>query len=804
MARQSSKRLKFKLLSIHIEYLSKSQAEWYTAKATRSTAQFVRKRRRRIASMMEETSGEAPDSAMKVAMEEAISSWYKANCKPRSKAAKIGTKARSGRDVFAHKEWKEVAKKKRELIEEAGFEGDQHIGFHQKAVTALWDPLPEEQKAVYRKEAVEWDNIAPPVEMQMINSESVSRRTWLFAEDIYRQANARMWAIITFRDKDGNLVKQIADHNDRLDGGTRLDVAFRTEYEGMQFEKLVERWMCPYYAGPPNPGPAQPPKKTRDLARVQLEKNSYGEPILPDVTQCPPNEDSHRKWITKVFRAFIFDSYSVASGATRHDISWTRLFSNLRRFVDDSFWPERLARDLKDPSVMRYDVLKAILGFWYQRQLAGADPVFSFSHYEDPKNDGIWLERVPRARVNDIISAPADAIPEKGGEKGKGKAKRDTPFPPAVGGSKPRVVPTPDWTESPLKRIGTTIPSVSPPRKRKKGRHVTTDEDVGSDEAATSRSGGETDSDVGEGESEMENEAKVGKVPKRGKGKARVDGTGSTTGASAGESDGEDGQGDDKRKAGRKKGKKAGSKGSSTKARERSKGKGRVKEGSDPSAEGKGKARVDGTGSTTGASAGESDGEDGQGDDKRKAERKKGKKAGSKGSSTKARERSKGKGRVEDSAGGPIKGKGKGPQMREDPDSSAAADSSAAEDSSGTRTETKQEVASGGSKLSNTGENAGERNTRRSSNGRSRSNTSRDGGNASDKESSKTEDRPPIPRKNMPTVAVGLTTRAKAKSSEIQTRSKTKSKGARPRAVAGGNTGDIFDLKDRRRKGKND
>ncbi|KAG2022506.1 hypothetical protein CC2G_000248 [Coprinopsis cinerea AmutBmut pab1-1] len=99
---------------------------------------------------------------MKASIEEAVAAWFKANCRPRNKAAKIGTKARSGREVFAHMEWKEVARKKRELMDAAQFEGDQHIGFYQRAVTELWDKLPEEQKGRYANEAMEWDNIAPP------------------------------------------------------------------------------------------------------------------------------------------------------------------------------------------------------------------------------------------------------------------------------------------------------------------------------------------------------------------------------------------------------------------------------------------------------------------------------------------------------------------------------------------------------------------------------------------------------------------------------------------------------------------
>ncbi|KAG2022507.1 hypothetical protein CC2G_000249 [Coprinopsis cinerea AmutBmut pab1-1] len=229
----------------------------------------------------------------------------------------------------------------------------------------------------------------------------------------------------------------------------------------MHFEKLFDRWMRPYYSTQEGQGPAQPPKKVRELARVELERNQYGEPILPDVNQCPPGEPSHRKWITKVFRAFIFDSYRVASGGVKSDISWARLFANLRRFVDESFWPDRLTVDLKDPSVMRYDNLKAILGFWYSRQLAGADPVFSFSHYEDPKNEGTWLERVARIPIDtDLPSKQEKSKRGKGQGEGRNPEARAgrpaAPFAaaPFAGGSRPVA---PNWSDSPLKRIGTAV-----------------------------------------------------------------------------------------------------------------------------------------------------------------------------------------------------------------------------------------------------------------------------------------------------------------------------------------------------------
>ncbi|EAU85139.1 hypothetical protein CC1G_08112 [Coprinopsis cinerea okayama7 len=475
MARQKSRKVKFKLAPNHIDYLSKCQSEWYTAKATRSTAQFIRKKRRRIAGMLEEVSGETMGSSTKASIEDAIASWFKANCRPRGRVAKTGTKARSGREVFAHREWKAIAERKRELMEAANFQGDQHIGFHQQAVTELWGNLPDEQKAAYRREAVEWDNVAPPPEIQLHTAEGAADRLLQFTEDLYRQSNVRLWGMIIFRDKTGSLVKQVIDFNDRLGEHCRLDVAFHEEYEKMGFEKLFDKWMRPAYSSSSEtPPPAAPTKATKDLARVDLEKNSYGEPILPNIAECPPAETSHRKWITKVFRAYVFDSYSVATGGLKKDISWTRLFSHLRRFVDESFWPERFTSDLKDPSIMKYDVIKGILAFWYNRQLDGADPVFSFSHYEDPKKEGTWIPRVPRAVIEDDTPVEVEerdngARRKRGGDKGKAipaearanKGKGKAVAPP---------VERPDWMESPLKRIGNAVMDVgdSPPRKKKK------------------------------------------------------------------------------------------------------------------------------------------------------------------------------------------------------------------------------------------------------------------------------------------------------------------------------------------------
>ncbi|EAU87313.1 hypothetical protein CC1G_02072 [Coprinopsis cinerea okayama7 len=724
MARQTSnKKLKFKLAANHIEYLSKSQAEWYTAKATRSTAQFVRKRRRRIVSMLEETSGEAPDPTMKASIEEAVAAWFKANCRPRNKAAKIGTKARSGREVFAHMEWKEVARKKRELMDAAQFEGDQHIGFYQRAVTELWDKLPEEQKARYANEAVEWDNIAPPGEIQLINAESVSRRTWLFAEDIYRQANARMWAMVAFRDKDGVLVKQIVDHNDRLDGGTRLDEEFKGDYEKMHFEKLFDRWMRPYYSTQEGQGPAQPPKNVRELARVELERNQYGEPILPDVNQCPPGEPSHRKWITKVFRAFIFDSYRVASGGVKSDISWARLFANLRRFVDESFWPDRLTVDLKDPSVMRYDNLKAILGFWYSRQLAGADPVFSFSHYEDPKNEGTWLERVARIPIDtDLPSKQEKSKRGKGQGEGRNPEARAgrpaAPFAaaPFAGGSRPVA---PNWSDSPLKRIGTAVVESS--------GQETEGEGMGDDNSETEGDegkGGRVQKALGQPKGRTK-----GKV--KGKERAKATGGNDSNGGSDSEGDREAKEATVDQTPDSSAGEEERTPAKSTK---KSKGK-----------KGKGKSGVD----DDDPSAGEEE-------------------------PTHAKSKRKGKNR---------KGKGK---------ADADDDSSAGEEE---RTHAK-------SKDDDPSAREEERTHAKSKkNSKGRGKTVH-----ADDESRGPEDsgeEQPVQKRNMPTLSAGVTTRAKAKSSEIQTRSKTKLKGIKPRPAGVRNGGDIFDLKDRRPKGKN-
>ncbi|EAU81167.2 hypothetical protein CC1G_10454 [Coprinopsis cinerea okayama7 len=862
MARKKSRQTRFKLSTNHIEYLSKSQSDWYTAKATRSTSQFIRKKRRRIAEMLEETSGETIDASMKASIEEAIASWFRANCRPRGRIAKTGTKARSGREVFAHKEWKAIAERKRELMEEANFQGDQHIGFHQQAVTELWENVPEGEKAAYRREAVEWDNIAPPPEIQFHNAEAAADRFLKFTEDLYRQGNVRVWAMMIFRDKDGMLVKQVIDFNDRLGGHSRLDEAFPQEYEQTGFEKLFDKWMRPVYSFRDTPPPAEPPKATKDLARVDLDKNRYGEPILPNIDECPPGEASHRKWLTKVFRAFVFDSYSAATGGLKRDISWTRLFGNLRQFVDEYFWPDRFTSDLKDPSIMKYDVIKAILTFWYNRQLDGADPVFSFSHYEDPKKQGRWIPRVSRDVIDDDpeveVEGEARANRQKGRVKGKGKAVRlaKTAAEKGKGKASEPVVDTPDWMESPLKRIGNAVVESgdSPPRKKKEvtrsGAGRARESGNGSAEGeVSSESDMEDDSDredTGSGSGSKASGLKASGSKASGKGSRGMEDdsdredTGSGSGskasglkASGSKASGKGSRGmeddSDREDTGSGSGSKAsGLKVSSSKAS--GKGSRGMEDDSDREDTGSGSAKASGLKASGSKASGK--GSRGMEDDSDREDTGSGsgsKASGLKVSSSKAS--GKGSRGMEDdsdredtgsgsakasglkASGSKASGKGsrggKGKVKGKDAKRKASRGDSG-NDSDGIAKGEEHSANAGGTASESHGQgrvqDGGERSGSGLPNRDARSGPSETHPSEDHQKEDTGHAKPTGSRRNMPTTSVGLTTRAMAKSSRVQTRSSHKTS-SRPRAQArpaGGTskTADIFDLKTRRQWGR--
>lgn len=268
---------------------------------------------------------------------------------------------------------------------------------------------------------------------------------------MYNSLGVRFLFLVALETPAGLVNTGIMDFNDELGGGASY-MAKNADWEMEGIDR--DSWNHhnrDYYNSERIPPSVSSTKVPRVL--TPLDRNDFGEPILPNPLLIPSRQTS-RIWRQALVRAFMTYHYckfceskfphivdwhpALASGSER-SIPWKSLLPRFRECVEEEHLPADLLSLLGEPSTMKDDDCHSLLTFWYRRQTQGVSPVFRFQKYLI-KNE--LVEALPREQV-DIPQTATSPI-----ASGSNVPQTDTPpiasssniprtvTPPIAGGSK--------------------------------------------------------------------------------------------------------------------------------------------------------------------------------------------------------------------------------------------------------------------------------------------------------------------------------------------------------------------------------
>jgi hypothetical protein len=235
---------------------------------------------------------------------------------------------------------------------------------------------------------------------------------------MYKSLGVRFLFLVALETPAGLVNTGMMDFNDSLGGGaTYMAKHGNWKTEGFDMDSWNNH-NRDYYNSEQNPVISMT-KVPRSL--MQLDRNEFGEPILPDPLFVPSRETG-RTWRQALVRAFMTYHYGkfselklhyyvdwllvLASGA-EGAIPWKKLVPRLRECVEEEHLPSHLLSLIGEPSTMKDDHCHSLLTFWYRRQTNGMVPSFRFNRYM-MKDD--LVEGLPRELV-DIPIPETDATP---------------------------------------------------------------------------------------------------------------------------------------------------------------------------------------------------------------------------------------------------------------------------------------------------------------------------------------------------------------------------------------------------------
>ncbi|KAF6754758.1 hypothetical protein DFP72DRAFT_1068321 [Ephemerocybe angulata] len=273
---------------------------------------------------------------------------------------------------------------------EGGAKALKPFNFFQKALTEEWEKIGEKQQKKYAKMATLWREQGPNEEerRRLAETRLIEIMTQI-SKDVYAQLGVRLVSLASYTDTKGELCVTTLDFNHKIDGGKTFKSGARAWWAKADPETAYGQFVV------------SQDKEDREIdkstkAELVLDRNEFGEPILPDPSKIPTGMKPH-KYYVKLIRAFVRGVYATAKGVNRTSREaappWGALTRDLQSLVDRKYFPSKF-EPLTDPNIIRVERAGKILNFWYKRQEAGKIP-FTFHHYIG-SNDEV-CPRVPRA-----------------------------------------------------------------------------------------------------------------------------------------------------------------------------------------------------------------------------------------------------------------------------------------------------------------------------------------------------------------------------------------------------------------------
>ncbi|TEB15360.1 hypothetical protein FA13DRAFT_1721226 [Coprinellus micaceus] len=306
----------------------------------------------------------------------AVYTFVQLRCKQRSKAARVGTRRLTWREVLYYEKHQEVAKAKKKLMTKTGKPAF-HV--HQQAITLVSKKLSSADVAKLKVIASAWNLTGPPDDYKVRNAlKKLDKRTQEFARDVLTQHGAIYFFMY------GSKVRTAASRLEHRSGPTSSVAAlltWKSGSSGMQAGHLPSgtcgpRTFCWGKTEQPlDSGPADL-VNGKDPALFQLERNADDQPLLPNLDHKKFDKAAvHMKystWVAAVFRAFVSYWYGVGRGVVgrRVKVPWKFLKEHsITDWIAEEFVPEGSERlGAPDKDMNGLEGLLPLLEHWYERQ----------------------------------------------------------------------------------------------------------------------------------------------------------------------------------------------------------------------------------------------------------------------------------------------------------------------------------------------------------------------------------------------------------------------------------------------------
>ncbi|TEB34675.1 hypothetical protein FA13DRAFT_1707527 [Coprinellus micaceus] len=336
-------------------------------------------------------------------------------CKQCSKAARVGTRRLTWRDVLYYQMPQDVAKTKKKLMTKTGKPAF-HV--HQQAITLVSKKLSSAKVARLKVIASAWNLTGPPDDYKVRNAlKKLDRRTQEFVRDVLTQHGAIYFFMYAFKGADGGIQTGTQEWTN-LFRGRSFDVERRKQWDGSGAFAIWDLWAKDFLLGEDGAAARAGPADLvngKDPALFQLERNADDQPLLPNLNLKKFDKATvHMKystWVAAVFRAFVSYWYGVGRGVVgrRVKVPWKFLKEHtITDWIAEEFVPEGSER-LGDPDkdMNGLEGLLPLLEHWYERQESGKAEVLRFHHVAEPiSGQNKKYRHVPSADEPDDFTLP--------------------------------------------------------------------------------------------------------------------------------------------------------------------------------------------------------------------------------------------------------------------------------------------------------------------------------------------------------------------------------------------------------------
>ncbi|EAU80459.2 hypothetical protein CC1G_12552 [Coprinopsis cinerea okayama7 len=305
-----------------------------------------------------------------------------------------------------------------------GDNSDWFFNHYQQAGTLLISTLTEKQFAKYEVLADKWNAEGPPPDVQArMADKHAAKKAYNYLKHARKDYNCLSYLLLGWMGKDGKPKAVELDVNDELgwpknfsdDNAKLLQTVFK------QFRSYVYE---AFETGEDDGMEDSGKKKGHRKALMRMERNAFGEPLLPD-PRTRPARVPRGDWYCQAIRTFFIYHYALVSRAKITDDSWprfpwTRVLKEPRRFFSEAHLPDDIIETLKEPSAMTVPQRVVVFNHLYNLQ----EPV---RKDEARKNDKLFEMKAYMDRWGNILPRKPREVFDNDGDEGDDEEEHPHP-----------------------------------------------------------------------------------------------------------------------------------------------------------------------------------------------------------------------------------------------------------------------------------------------------------------------------------------------------------------------------------------